>query len=320
MWLKKFVYLDLLRIFMSEQSPSFVFLVKPTHFGFNPETASSNSFQQQLEMEDHHQVMQEFSQVLEILRRENIAYMVFDSVPEKITPDAVFPNNWICIQPDGTLVLFPMLTPNRRAERNMQVVEELRKKFEITTIIDLSPAEENNIALEGTGSIVFDHVHRKAYTCISPRTNEKLVRELCHRIDYTPIVFEALGPKAEQVYHTNVVMNIGSGYAFVCLDAISDPLEASMVRKHLEADQIQVIPISIQQMSAFCGNMLEVKNKAGEKCLLLSETALKHLEKNQLAALPADIKCIAFPIPLIEKIGGGSLRCMLAGIHAKLRS
>lgn len=297
------------------QSPQCVFLVRPDHFEFNAETASTNAFQKDEVKMDGAQAMEEFNALVMILQNEEIDHIVFHSLKDVYTPDAVFPNNWISIMPDGKLILYPMLTPTRQMERNPEIIAYLQKHFVIKEVIDLSPYEEKSIALEGTGSIVFDYSEKIAYACISPRTDEKLLKLLCERIAYRSMVFEAIGPKGEQIYHTNVVMNIGEKYAVICLEAIPDPVEAQMLRKSLENSGKRIIEISFAQMNSFAGNMLEVRNKKNESVLLMSDTAYQSLLPEQIKLLSQFTKIVHSPIPTIEKLGGGSVRCMLAGIQ-----
>ncbi|HCA83413.1 MAG TPA: amidinotransferase [Flavobacteriales bacterium] len=296
-------------------SPQTVFLVRPDHFGFNAETAQSNAFQKNDQSANAELAKEEFNTVIELLRREGIDHLVFPSREDVTTPDAVFPNNWISILPDGTLILYPMMAVNRRLERNMAIVQELHQKFPVQTIIDLSEAEQSGHFLEGTGSIVFDHTHKIAYACISPRTDEKLLNELSKRIGYRAFAFEAIGPKSEQIYHTNVVMSVAENYAIVCLDAVPDTIQAQMLKSSLELTGKSVIPISFAQMNQFAGNMLEVRDKNGKAVLLMSSTAFHSLDTGQITEIEKHVRIAHIAIPTIETLGGGSLRCMLAGIQ-----
>ena len=297
--------------------PSFLILVEPSRFGFNEETAVNNHFQKNTKLDEAQlQAMKEFRSLINTLEENHVAHKVFPNRENQNTPDAVFPNNWFAVLPGGELFVFPMYAPNRRAERNESILQFLHEHFKISCTNDLSTYENESRFLEGTGSIVFDHQAKVAYACISERTDEKLLNQLCHEIHYQPYTFSATDLQGKPVYHTNVVMNIGSDYAIVCLSSIEDTLERHMLKQTLEHSGKEVIEISLPQMNAFCGNMLEVKNTHGEHLLLMSQTAFENLNNEQKLQLQKRVRLIHIPIPAIETIGGGSLRCMLAGIHA----
>lgn len=299
--------------------PVTVFLVRPSHFGFNEETSESNAFQKNTIIDQEKirsSALFEFDGMIKKLEKAHIDLIVFESPKNIITPDAVFPNNWISIHHNGLLITYPMMASNRRWERNEEVISTIKNKFKITEQIDLTYFENENKYLEGTGSIVFDHDANLIYAAISPRTNEEVLTQLADILNYKIHCFQAYGPKGEEVYHTNVVMNIGSVYAVVCLDAITDELQKALLKKKLEVSGKKIIEISFSQMLQFAGNMLEVLNKNGESCLLLSQTAFQSLDLKQTRQLKQYSFLIPIEIPVIEQIGGGSVRCMLAGIHA----
>lgn len=298
------------------QSPHHLILVRPTCFGFNEETAASNSFQKQTDVADaNKKVNDEFGNLLAILNENKITFTVFENVKGENTPDAVFPNNWFSTHADGKVVLYPMMAKNRRLERNPLIIDWLKKNYSVSEIIDLTTNEEQNIFLEGTGSIVFDHSNKTAYACESPRTNCRLFEKLCAQLKYTPVSFCAFGPKGEEVYHTNVVMSVGEKFILICLESIENILERKMTMNTLEKSGKKIIPISFTQMNLFAGNMLEVYDSENNLFLLMSTTAFNSLEENQLNELSAFAKILHIPIPTIETLGGGSIRCMLAGIH-----
>ena len=300
--------------------PSAVFLVKPEHFCFNQETADSNSFQKNSTESDSELrtiVNQEFENMLAELKKHKINYFVFDSVPNEITPDAVFPNNWISLHEDGKVILYPMMAVNRRKERNSAIIEELKKQFQINELIDLSSYEDKNRFLEGTGSLIFDHDYKVIYACISPRTNEELANLVAERLGYSLFLFSAQDAKGKEIYHTNVVMNVGSTYAVICLDAIENSLERELIRQKLIFSEKKIIEISFNQLLGFAGNMLEVKNQDNQSFLVMSQTAFDLLNDEQKQLLSTEVKLLPIAIPTIEKIGGGSVRCMLTGIHLK---
>jgi len=297
-------------------SPHHLILVRPACFGFNTETAASNAFQKQAAISDANKIAnEEFENLEKILSAENISFTVFENVKGENTPDAVFPNNWFSTHADGKIVLYPMMAKNRRMERNPLVVEWLKKNYPVSQIIDLTKYEAQNTFLEGTGSIVFDHTNKTAYACESPRTNIRLFEKLCDQLKYTPVSFCAFGPKGEEVYHTNVVMSIGEKFILICLESIENILERKMTMNTLEKSGKTIIPISFSQMNGFAGNMLEVYNSENKLVLLMSSAAFHSLEKNQLNELSSNAKIVHIPIPVIETLGGGSIRCMLAGVH-----
>lgn len=291
-------------------------MVSPDHFGYNQETAESNSFQKNIvDSELTKKAIEEFNGMVSLLRKNGIEIITFSSPKNNHCPDAVFPNNWISTHSDGKIIIYPMLTPNRRAERNPEIIKSLNDKFNISEIIDYSTKENEHIILEGTGSIVFDHEYKFAFACISPRTNENLLNELCEQINYTPIIFEATGLSGLPIYHTNVVMAIGKNVIVICLDCIENVLERSIIIAQIEKTGKKLIPITFQQMHDFAGNMLEVENDKGESFWIMSQTAYHSLTEEQKDILQESSSLLPVQIPTIETIGGGSARCMLAEIY-----
>lgn len=304
------------------QTAQHVFLVRPSRFSFNPETAASNTFQRKMPNQKDvlQKVMNEFDAVVEQLKNNGINVFVFDDTPFPLKPDAVFPNNWITFHADGTAVLYPMCAPNRRLERRMDIVEGLREYFDVKKVIDLSVYENENRFLEGTGSIVFDHVYKTAYASVSCRTDKALFTQLCGLLNYKAISFHAHDLQGREVYHTNVVMCIGVKFAVVCLEAISNPEERQAVIRALEASGHCLIDITFGQMNSFAGNMLQVKSDNGKNMLVLSETAFNSLSETQRNKLGEFVEFIPCSIRTIETIGGGSVRCMIAEIFLPLKS
>jgi hypothetical protein len=299
-----------------EQAPSSLFMVKPASFGFNLETANSNSFQNNLINTDSAKnAREEFSDMLKLLNNYQIEVIVFNDTPEPPKPDAVFPNNWLVSMPDGKLVLFPMLTPNRRWERNQDFVNNIKEKFQIKEVIDYSHYENQNQIVEGTGSLVFDHPYKKVYAALSPRTDAKLTQQIANDLGYEAILFHAETENRKFIYHTNVVMSIASDFVVICLDAIRNEAQQDMLLDTLGKTNRKVIAISYQQMLNFAGNLLEVKNKVGDHYVLLSQAAFDTLLPGQIDAMSKQADIIPIKIPTIEKIGGGSVRCMIGGIH-----
>lgn len=299
------------------QATQHIMMVRPKHFGYDPETAKSNAFQSR-EGADHideisAQAISEFDLAVQTLRSKGIAVTVIQDTDEPIKPNAIFPNNWISFHNKG-IVLYPMLAENRRWERRMDIVEyisEKIKKFE--QVLDLSEREANNKFLESTGSIIFDYENDLAYACLSPRTDEELFRELCDFLNYHPIVFHARDANNQLIYHTNVIMCLASKYAVICLDCI-DSNEQEKVKTALIRSSHEIIKISLDQVYQFAGNMLEVQGAEGKSYLVMSQAAFDSLTQDQIALINQYSEIIAIPISTIEKYGGGSIRCMMCRI------
>lgn len=299
------------------QVPHALFMVRPGAFGYNSMAAVSNVFQQVPDMpagEVHRRAMEEFSLMVDVLESHDIEVFTGEDTPDPPKPDAIFPNNWISFHADGRVVLYPLQAENRRAERNTYFIDSLKDKFEITQILDFSFLEQENLFTEGTGSLVFDYVNRLAYACHSPRTQEKAARMICDALGFTLLMFHAEDERFTPVYHTNVVMSIGEHFAVVCLDAIHREEDQEMVLDHLGKSGRKVVAISYAQMRSFAGNIYEVANLHGEHFVLISDRAYKSLLPGQLKVLSRHAELLPVAVPCIEKYGGGSVRCMVAGI------
>lgn len=294
-------------------TPDGILMVRPLHFGFNPETAASNAFQQNTIIENAQNLaLAEFDAMVIQLRSRGVEVIVAPDQPEVICPDAVFPNNWFCVMPDGKHILFPMMAESRRKEINNGVLELLRQKNDLTETIDLSVKTANNQFLEGTGSIVFDHQHKLAYACESPRTDLKLLDELCFKIGYRPVTFLATDAAGKAIYHTNVLMAVGEKVVILCSESIENLLERAMLKETIRQTGKSLLEISFSQMNQFAGNAFEVKSTNGN-LWILSATAWNALNNEQKEILGGDAGVCAVAIPTIEKLGGGSARCMMAG-------
>jgi hypothetical protein len=300
------------------QAPRAVFMVRPARFGFNTETAASNAFQK-APSDNPEQIAQqasiEFDRVVQLLRQKNIPVVVLEDSAEIVRPDAVFPNNWLSIHEDGKAILYPLLSTVRRKERRPDFIEQIKKQFTITEIIDFTQSEEEGKIVEGTGSLVFDHPNRLVYASRSDRTDEALTKTIADRLQYQPVIFHATDEAGKAIYHTNVLLCVGTGFVVICLDAIPDP-DQEVLLGLFETTNKKVIAISYVQMRAFAGNMLEVLNTHGEPFIILSQAALDALLPGQVRALAAFGELLPVSIPTIEAVGGGSIRCMLGGIHA----
>lgn len=298
------------------QTTSRVIMIRPASFTSNPETAASNSFQAGLGDQDpqavREQARREFDNLVEALRAAEVEVAVFEDEPEPCTPDALFPNNWLTTHADGTVVMYPMQAPSRQRERRPDILDRLEAEaYHIEHRIDLGPEELRERYLEGTGSLVLDRENRVAYACLSPRTDSGLLGEWCERFGYEAHLFRA-AMHGQEIYHTNVMMWLGSKLAGVCLDAVPDPEEREALREALASQGRQIVEISADQMASFAGNMLELRSSTGRPVLALSEQALSCLDEAQLGVLREQAVLAAADIATIEKYAGGSVRCMLA--------
>ncbi len=300
-------------------------MVRPASFGWDADTAASNRFQRLGALpadEIRRRAVSEFDGVVTKLRAAGVETHAIDEPRAPACPDAVFPNNWVSLHHDGTVVLYPMLAPIRRLERRMELLAELEERggFTVSRLVDLSHHELSGRFLEGTGSVVFDHVERVAYACLSPRTHAAVLAELCDELGYEPVAFDATDADGVPVYHTNVLLSIGRRTAILCVEAVADSQRGALLER-LRASGRRVIAIDRAQMSEFAGNALELAARAGGAVLALSERALGSLGAADLDALQGDaVRIVAAPIPTIEQLGGGSVRCMLAEVFLPRRS
>lgn len=304
-----------------KQSSSVILMVKPANFGFNPETAASNFYQKEdsrSPKEIQNLVLQEFDGFVALLRDQGVEVMVMDDTPFPKKTDAIFPNNWLSTHPDGKVILYPMFSPNRRLERRKEVIEFLMDKgFGVSEIIDLSFFEEHAQFLEGTGSMVMDHQSRVIYASFSERTHPVPLEYVGKLLDYRVVGFNAVqevGGKLSPIYHTNVMMHVGTDVAVVCLESIPRTSERQKVQESLTKSGKKVIPITSRQKFQFAGNMLEVSNSGGEKFTVMSQAAYDSLNVGQIQQIEKYTTIISPSIPTIEKLGGGSVRCMMAEV------
>lgn len=290
-------------------------MIRPLRFEFNQETAVNNSFQSQsLDDNTAELARVEFDQFVELLRSKGIDITVVEDTADPHTPDSVFPNNWISFHSDGTIVLYPMFAVNRRAERKPHVLARLAEKFEIRNRIDFTPMEQESRFLEGTGSLVLDRQNLIAYACLSPRTDQSALDQFCRKMNFRPVAFVAVDSNDLPIYHTNVMMCVADRYAVVCLDAVKDPAEKMTLTRALTDTGKKIIPISLEQMNHFAGNMLQVQNNKGQTFLVMSSQAYNSLEENQIRELETYNPILHSSLNSIEKNGGGSARCMLAEV------
>ncbi len=296
------------------QTTDHVVMVRPANFAFNDETAVNNAFQKRIDGSVGDKASEEFDAYVSLLRQNGIDVEVLQDTPYPKTPDSIFPNNCFSthLDDDGrhTLVLYPMFAPNRRQER-----EKLKRWLNPSSydiVHDLSCYESKGQMLEGTGSLVLDRIHRTAYACLSPRTCEPLLHTWARLMNYDVIAFESRDGQGTPVYHTNVMMHVGTTLAVVCLDSVRDKGQRSCLVEALSRGGKRILPIALEQMNRFAGNMLELRNSEGEKLLVMSQTALQSLTHEQIALIEDDLRIIAPDIHTIETVGGGSARCMIA--------
>ncbi|MDB5155523.1 MAG: hypothetical protein JWR50_230 [Mucilaginibacter sp.] len=299
------------------QSTSNLLMIRPVSFGFNEQTAESNAFQTR--STDLQQVqasaLAEFDGLVKILRDNSVNVTVIDDTPQPHTPDSIFPNNWVSFHAGSDVFLYPMQAANRRLERREDIIRTLADNFNIKHVIDLSRFERENKFLEGTGSMVLDRENKIAYACLSPRTDENVLATFCRQAGYKAATFHAVDAKGMAIYHTNVLMCVGSQFATICLDSITDNTEKESVINSLKTTNKEIIEISFDQMNHFAGNMLEVKNTDGDTLIVMSQSACKSLSAQQANALSKYGKIIYADINTIETNGGGSARCMIAEVH-----
>jgi hypothetical protein len=302
---------------MIEQSAKAVVMIRPFHFYPNPETASDNAFQREAAATDADTIskaaQREFDQAVELLRGAGVKVHVFEDTPSPEKPDAVFPNNWFSTHHDGRVALYPMYSPTRRSERRRDVIDELGKSYRISALVDYSSYEQRGLHLEGTGSLVLDYFNRVAYVSLSKRSDRALVERFCQDFDFEPLLFESTSDDGRPIYHTNVVMCVGSGFALIGLDMIADPAQRETIRRRLEASGKKVIELDRNQIANFAGNALELRNDS-EKLLVLSSRAAATLTAEQRSEIERHARLLPLALPTIE-MAGGSARCMLAAIH-----
>lgn len=302
------------------QTTSHLLMIRPVDFKFNQQTAGNNKFQVASQQKDvQKQALAEFDGFVNVLRENGVDVTVIEDTLDPETPDSIFPNNWISFHEDGSVFLYPMHSPNRRLERRKDIIENLSQTFEVKHLTDLSFFEQQNLFLEGTGSMVLDRINKIAYACLSVRTDEEVLKNFAMLTNYQIVTFQAVDQQNFPIYHTNVMMCIGEKFAVVCLESIGATEDKIKVLESFRATKKTVIDISFDQMNHFAGNMLEVKNMAGESLLVMSEQALKALHGTQITALSAFSKIVTAPIYTIEQNGGGSARCMLAEVHLHLK-
>ena len=302
------------------QLASTVLMIRPIRFESNPMTAGSNVFQGRSTAtpeEQQEAAILEFDALVDALRSAGINVIVENDTPDPHTPDSIFPNNWVSFHGDGRVVLYPMEAPNRRTERRADIIDRLANQhgFQITEVLDLSEHEDAEHFLEGTGSMVLDRSNKIAYACLSTRTQLDPLGDFAQRMDYDVVSFDAVDRTGIPIYHTNVLMNVGEAVAVICDAAIARDEQRAAVLARLRDTGHDIVHLSYDQLDAFAGNMLELRNTDGDRVLAMSTQAWESLDASQRATLQANAKIVRSPIDNIENSAGGSVRCMLAEVH-----
>lgn len=305
-----------------QQTTHTILMIRPVNFRMNEQTAVNNYYQKVMEgvlpETVNAKAQQEFDGYVEKLRAIGVHVIVVHDSKETDTPDSIFPNNWISFHENGTVALYPMFAENRRLERREDVLEVLEDEgFLIENILDYTSAEEEDIFLEGTGSLLLDRANGKAYCALSPRADEDLFIEFCEDFDYFPVLFTAnqtVNGDRKPIYHTNVMMCLAETFSIICLECIDDKKERKQVIQHLKETGKEIIPITEKQVQHFAGNMLQVKGANDELFLIMSSSAYQSLTQNQIEDISKHCKIIHSSLDTIEACGGGSARCMMAEV------
>lgn len=332
------------------QAASAVLMIRPRRFGANAETADTNRFQASPHAGDEGDAAKagseasaarasagdrtdktraaardgattasaaaaEHDALASALARAGVEVHVLEGRDEPACPDEIFPNNWFTTHSEGLLVLYPMMAPSRRLERRDDIAAKLERCGHVVRrVVDLTELESRGLFVEGTGSLVLDRIARFAFACLSPRTSLEAVQAFCHRVGYEPLVFDARDREGHPIYHTNVMMSVGTEHAVVCGDAFQDRTDRLRVIELLRARGKQIIEIGFPQLHSFAANILELRGGRGS-VIALSRRAHASLEPRQLGALAEHGELVAAPVDTIETFGGGGVRCMLAEVH-----
>jgi hypothetical protein len=303
-----------------QQTTNHILMVRPANFGFNEQTAESNAFQTNDTSKSDAQIkaeaIAEFDAFVAQLRGVGVNVIVAEDSASPITPDAIFPNNWVSFHADGTVITYPMYAPVRRLERQESILELVGNQFVTSKRVHLEIAEAENLFLEGTGSMIFDRPNKIVYACLSPRTDDTILDRFCEVTGYEKVVFTSTDADGKEIYHTNVMMALGEDFCVICLDTIQNEAERKAVVAVLEKKNKFIIDINLAQMLKFAGNMLQVRNDKGELYLVMSQQSFDALSESQIAEIQSRTHILSVPIKTIETYGGGSVRCMMAEIFS----
>ncbi|MDF4221435.1 arginine deiminase-related protein [Maribacter sp. M208] len=298
-----------------------ILMIRPVSFRMNEQTAVNNYFMEDIDMKNQEinkKAQEEFDAFVSVLKDKGVNVIVVQDTKEPDTPDSIFPNNWISFHANGTVGVYPMFAENRRNERREDVFEILEENgFKINDVIDYTSAEDEELYLEGTGSILLDRVNKKAYCALSERADEDLFIEFCEDFDFFPVIFTAnqsVDGKRLPIYHTNVMMALAENFVVICADTIDDKKERKNVLDHLKKDGKEVIAITEQQMHHFAGNMLQVLGSDDKRYMVMSSAAYHSLRPEQVAQIENHCGILHSSLHTIETCGGGSARCMMAEV------
>lgn len=304
---------------MSKQAAKTIMMMRPKNFGYDPASAETNAFQVKEGFENSDAIQQaalkEFDNAVSTLREAGVNVLVVEDSDQPIKPNAIFPNNWVSFHRDAKVVLYPMLAENRRNERRPEIFDDLKEQgVQFDEFIDLTDYENEGEFLESTGSVIFDYPSEIAYACVSARTSSIVLNKLGEIMGFEPILFEARDKEGNEIYHTNVMMCLASDYVVICAESIPEDQRGDVLTT-LEKTGHEVISMTYDQMYSFAGNMLEVENAVGQSVLIMSEAAQKSLDLDQKEKLSQYSRLLSVPIPIIEKYGGGSIRCMMCRVN-----
>ena len=304
---------------MDKQITNSVFMIRPVSFHMNEETAVNNYYQKQSSRVNaatsQAKALNQFDNLVERLRAEGVDVIVIEDTPDPVTPDSIFPNNWISTHQDGSLRLYPMFAENRRNERREDIIALLKSDFQVGEIVSYADWERKSAFLEGTGSVILDRVNKIAYAGISDRTMPEVLDAFCEETGYQQVTFSAMQTvegKRLPIYHTNVMMCVGEAFAVVCLDSIDNPEERALLVQHLKGTGKEIVEISEVQKANFAGNMLQIIGHNDQRLIVMSRAAWESLTEEQKNRLSVHGKLVYSDINMIEKLGGGSVRCMIA--------
>ena len=301
-----------------------ILMIEPVSFNYNAETALNNYFQKNdanfSKPQIQKKALEEFNNFVKLLRSKQVNVHVIKDTIHPLTPDSIFPNNWISFHSNGEVLIYPMFANNRRLERRTEIIEQLQNEYFVSEVKSLVHYEDKSIFLEGTGSMILDRTNKICYASISLRTNKSIVLDFCDQLNYKPVLFNSfqdVDGKRLPIYHTNVMMCVASDFAIVCLDAIDSQDEKNSVINSLITTNKEIIQISELQANKFAGNMLQVQGD--KKYLIMSESAFNILSEKQIQKIESYCSILYSDLKTIEKFGGGSARCMMAEIFLPLK-
>lgn len=300
------------------QRTSHIMMVRPAFFGYNEQTAESNAFQNSVDhLEDANVqgiAMHEFDAYVTELRMRGVTVSVINDSLEPKKPDAIFPNNWVTFHEDGTVVLYPMCTPNRRWERRRSIIDMMGTGYVIKEEIDLSHYEADDKFLEGTGSMILDRENRICYACNAIRTDQEILKEFCEKMNFEMILFDAVDPEGTPIYHTNVMMGLATDYVVICMESIQSKEQKQLLLDTFKRTNKELVDITHEQVTQFCGNVIELENDKGESLLVMSEQAERGFTTANKAIITKYSQILSSPLFTIETVGGGGARCMVAEV------